>query len=119
MTGKLEGGQRVEAIEALEARGWQLDTGRDAVRKTFEFRNFVEAWSWMSAVALVAEKSNHHPEWRNSYRTVEVTLTSHDAGGLTPRDVSLAERMDRLYVRVRGTAQPVKAFAAMPPPRSP
>ena len=62
----------------------------------FTFRNFVEAFGWMTRAALIAEKMDHHPEWTNVYRTVAVTLTSHDAGGLTARDVRLAPRLDAL-----------------------
>ena len=97
MSAALQGGERETALAELAGRGWALVEDRDAVCKTYEFRNFVEAWRWMSAVALVAEKANHHPEWKNVYRSVEVVLTSHDAGGLTERDVTLARRMDRLY----------------------
>ena len=97
MSAALQGGEREAALAELVGRGWAPVEDRDAVCKTYEFRNFVEAWRWMSAVALVAEKANHHPEWKNVYRSVEVVLTSHDAGGLTERDVTLARRMDRLY----------------------
>ncbi|MGC5198936.1 4a-hydroxytetrahydrobiopterin dehydratase, partial [Aphanothece microscopica] len=64
--------------------------------KTFTFRNFVEAWGFMSRAALWAEKLNHHPEWSNVYKTVNVVLTTHDAGGLTDLDVRLASKMDAL-----------------------
>lgn len=70
--------------------------GRDALTKTFQFRNFVEAFGFMTRAALIAEKMNHHPEWFNVYRTVEVTLSTHDAGGLTELDVKLAQKMDAL-----------------------
>ncbi len=92
----LEGEERRAAMEELLERGWQAVEDRDAVRKTYEFGSFVRAWQWMSAVALAAEKANHHPEWCNCYGRVEVTLSSHDAGGITERDVALARRMDRL-----------------------
>lgn len=84
------------ALEPLIAAGWTLEAGRDALRKTFVFRDFVEAFGFMTRAALVAEKLGHHPDWSNSYRRVEVVLTTHDAGGLTDLDVTLAERMDRL-----------------------
>ncbi|MBT8456125.1 MAG: 4a-hydroxytetrahydrobiopterin dehydratase [Rhodobacteraceae bacterium] len=82
------------AIAPLLANGWAHDTDRDALTKTFQFKNFVEAFGWMAQVAIHAEKLNHHPEWSNVYRTVEVLLTTHDAGGLTELDVALAEKMD-------------------------
>ena len=83
-------------LDPLLAAGWVTEDGRDAIRKTFEFRNFVEAFGFMAKVALVAEKMNHHPEWSNVYRKVDVVLTTHDAGGLTELDVALARRMEEL-----------------------
>ncbi|WP_029032808.1 4a-hydroxytetrahydrobiopterin dehydratase [Salinarimonas rosea] len=76
--------------------GWSLVEGRDAIHKRYDFADFVAAFGWMAKVALVAEKHDHHPEWFNVYRTVEVTLSTHDAGGLTRLDVTLAQEMDRL-----------------------
>ena len=96
MAEKLTEAQRSEMLAPLFAAGWQMVEGRDAIAKTFTFANFVEAFGFMSRVALHAEKLNHHPEWFNVYRTVEVTLSTHDAGGLTALDVSLASRMERL-----------------------
>lgn len=96
MTAKLSDAERAEALPALEAAGWSLVEERDAIAKTFRFRNFVEAFGWMTRVALWAEKLNHHPEWSNVYKTVEVTLTTHDAGGLSALDVTLAGKMDAL-----------------------
>lgn len=84
------------ALEPLLANGWELVEGRDALEKTYTFANFVEAFGWMTRAAIVAEKMNHHPEWFNVYKTVRVTLTTHDAGGLSDLDVKLAEAMDRL-----------------------
>ncbi len=83
-------------LAPLLANGWTRLADRDAIAKTFTFRNFVEAFGWMTRAALIAEKMDHHPEWTNVYRTVAVTLTSHDAGGLTARDVRLATRLDAL-----------------------
>ena len=80
----------------LKAAGWQAEPDRDAVTKTFRFPSFVEAFGFMTRCAIWAEKLNHHPEWSNSYRSVTVTLTSHDAKGLTARDATLAARMDKL-----------------------
>lgn len=85
--------ERREMLSALA--GWSMVEGRDAIAKTYVFTNFVEAFGFMAKVALVAEKLDHHPEWRNVYRTVEVTLSTHDAGGLTRLDVALAQAMDK------------------------
>ncbi len=68
-----------------------------AIEKTFAFKDFVACWGWMSQVAIVAEKQNHHPEWKNVYSTCDVTLTTHSSGGLTHRDLKLADKMDALY----------------------
>jgi 4a-hydroxytetrahydrobiopterin dehydratase len=84
------------ALTPLLDKGWSLVDGRDAITKTFVFPNFVDAFGWMTRVALVAEKLDHHPEWANVYKTVTVTLTTHDAGGLSGLDVALAQAMDRL-----------------------
>ncbi|MCF2905810.1 4a-hydroxytetrahydrobiopterin dehydratase [Octadecabacter sp. CECT 8868] len=80
--------------DELAAAGWVV--GDTDARKTFTFKNFVEAFGWMTSVAIVAEKLNHHPEWFNVYKTVDVTLTTHDTGGLTGLDLKLAKRMDAL-----------------------
>lgn len=80
----------------LKAAGWTAEPDRDAVTKTYRFSSFVEAFGFMTRCALWAEKLNHHPEWSNSYRTVTVTLTTHDAHGLTELDARLAAKMDRL-----------------------
>ncbi|SFD02190.1 4a-hydroxytetrahydrobiopterin dehydratase [Tropicimonas isoalkanivorans] len=85
-----------EALAALQASGWALEEGGKAIRKTFEFKNFIAAFGWMTRVAMHAEKMNHHPEWSNVYKTVSVRLTTHDAGGLTNRDIKLARRMNAL-----------------------
>ena len=94
MAEKLEGDARVKALAQLQ--GWSEADGRDAITKTFQFKDFNEAFGWMARVALAAEKMDHHPEWFNVYRTVDVTLATHDAGGLTERDVKLAKKMDAL-----------------------
>jgi 4a-hydroxytetrahydrobiopterin dehydratase len=74
--------------------GWSDVTGRDAIVRTFTFKDFNEAFGFMARVALVAEKSDHHPEWRNVYKTVEVVLSTHDADGVTKRDIDLAKVMN-------------------------
>ena len=91
---KLTGEGRKSALGKLS--GWAEVPGRDAISKTFTFRNFSEAFGFMTRAALVAEKLDHHPEWFNVYKTVDVTLSTHDAGGLTERDVKLAEAMDKI-----------------------
>ena len=90
----LSGAERKELLPALD--GWSMVEGRDAIAKTFRFADFNAAFGFMTRVALAAERMDHHPEWRNVWRTVEVTLTTHAAGGLTRRDVELAQTMDRL-----------------------
>jgi 4a-hydroxytetrahydrobiopterin dehydratase len=75
---------------------WQPVGGRDAIRRTFTFQDFNAAFGFMTRAALVAEQMNHHPEWTNVWNRVEVTLSTHDAGGLTELDLKLAESMDRL-----------------------
>jgi len=94
MADKLAGDARKAALATLS--GWSEVAGRDAIGKTFTFKDFNAAFGFMTRVALVAEKLDHHPEWFNVYRTVQVTLSTHDAGGLTARDVELAQAMDRL-----------------------
>jgi 4a-hydroxytetrahydrobiopterin dehydratase len=97
MAEKLTGEGRKQALSKLA--GWADVTGRDAIAKTFVFKDFNEAFGFMSRVALVAEKHDHHPEWKNVYKTVEVVLSTHDAGGLTQQDVALAEAMDKIAGR--------------------
>ena len=91
---KLTGESRKAALAKLS--GGAEVPGRDAIAKTFTFRNFSEAFGFMTRAALVAEKLDHHPEWFNVYKTVDVTLSTHDAGGLTERDIKLAEAMDKI-----------------------
>ena len=79
-----------------ELAGWSELPGREAIGKTFTFRDFSEAFGFMSRVALAAEKHDHHPEWRNVYKTVDVVLTTHDAGGLTQLDIDLARTMNAI-----------------------
>ncbi len=93
MAEKLTGAAREAALAKLAAEGWELTGDRDAIRRTFKFKSFAEAWGWMSRMALVAEKMDHHPEWTNVYNRVEVTLTTHDVHGLSQLDVELAEKM--------------------------
>ena len=94
MAQKLDSDARKSALAKLN--GWSDVSGRDAITRKFTFKNFNEAFGFMSRVALVAEKMDHHPEWSNVYKTVDVTLSTHDAGGLTELDIKLAEAMDKI-----------------------
>jgi 4a-hydroxytetrahydrobiopterin dehydratase len=87
-------GQRLAQVPGWERRG-------DRITRSFRFADFSEAFGWMASVALVAERMNHHPEWRNVWARVDVELTTHDAKGLTERDFELAAAMDRLASRGR------------------
>jgi 4a-hydroxytetrahydrobiopterin dehydratase len=78
-----------------DLKGWSKVGDRLAISRTFQFKDFNEAFGWMSRVALQAEKIDHHPEWFNVYRTIDVTLSTHDAGGVTSLDVTLADFMNK------------------------
>jgi 4a-hydroxytetrahydrobiopterin dehydratase len=90
---KLEGDARKKAL--AELKEWRELSGRDAIAKKFTFKDFNQAFGFMTRVALVAEKMDHHPEWSNVYKTVDVTLSTHDAGGVTEKDIALAKAMDK------------------------
>lgn len=94
MVERLSAEARASALKELH--GWSEVGGREAISRTFSFKDFNEAFGFMSRVALVAEKRDHHPEWRNVYKTVEVVLSTHDAGGVTSRDIDLARAMDAI-----------------------
>ncbi|MCC6780193.1 MAG: 4a-hydroxytetrahydrobiopterin dehydratase [Hyphomicrobiales bacterium] len=94
MVQKLTGSARLAALARLP--GWGEVEGRDAIRRVFTFADFNQAFGFMTRAALVAEKLDHHPEWLNVYNRVEVTLATHDAGGVTERDVALAQAMNAL-----------------------
>ncbi|MFG5381559.1 4a-hydroxytetrahydrobiopterin dehydratase [Yoonia sp. R2-816] len=96
MTDKLTEAERDAQIKPLLNNGWELVSGRDAIHKKFVFRNFVEAFGFMTKAAIWAEKWNHHPEWSNVYKMVEVTLTTHDADGLSALDAKLGAKLDAL-----------------------
>ena len=96
MTEKLSQDARETEFTALTEAGWVLDEDRDAISKTYTFKNFIEAFGFMTRAAIWAEKWVHHPEWFNVYNRVEVTLTTHDVGGLSPLDMKLARKMDAL-----------------------
>lgn len=97
MATKLSAEERAAGLAALS--GWTEAENGGAIRKIYRFRDFNEAWGFMSRVALIAEKMDHHPEWTNVWNRVEVTLSTHDAGGLTALDLRLAEAMDALLSR--------------------
>ena len=82
--------------ELAKLPDWTLRDDRDAISKSFNFKNFNEAFGWMTRVALIAEQINHHPEWFNVWNRVDVTLSTHDAGGITELDIKLAQKMDQL-----------------------
>ncbi|WP_316159111.1 MULTISPECIES: 4a-hydroxytetrahydrobiopterin dehydratase [unclassified Bradyrhizobium] len=100
MPQRLSAEARATALRELP--GWSEAQGREAIARTFTFKDFNEAFGFMTRVALVAEKADHHPEWRNVYRTVEVVLTTHDAGGVTMRDIELAKAMNAIAATMRG-----------------
>ena len=92
MTEKLAGRARSKALASI--KGWEKVRGRDAIQKSFKFADFNEAWGFMTRVALAAEKADHHPEWSNVYNKVEIVLSTHDAGGVSLKDVALAKVID-------------------------
>lgn len=91
---KIESDKIDSAIASLN--GWQKTDGRDAITKTFQFKDFKEAWGFMSAIAAYAEEINHHPEWFNVYNKIKVVLTTHDADGLSNLDIEMAQKMNEL-----------------------
>jgi len=96
MTEKLSDAERAGDLADLLAGGWAMVEGRDAITKAYVFRNFIDAFGWMTRAAIWAEKWNHHPEWANTYKTVVVTLATHDVDGLSALDIKLARKMDAL-----------------------
>jgi 4a-hydroxytetrahydrobiopterin dehydratase len=91
---KLSEAERGEALAALP--GWTHDAERDAIGKSFRFKDFGEAFAFMTRVALEAEKADHHPDWSNAWNKVDISLTTHSAGGVTANDVALARRIDEI-----------------------
>ena len=94
MSNKLTQIERNDELLSLLNNDWKIVDNRHAISKKFKFKSFIQAFSWMTSVAIIAEKMDHHPEWANVYNTVEVTLTTHSAGGLTKLDLALARKMD-------------------------
>ena len=87
----------IEDLENLTKNGWEKSADGVVIKKTFTFSNFIEALGWMVKAGVWAEKFNHHPEWSNVYKTVNVLLTTHHKGSITILDVKLAQEMDKLY----------------------
>ena len=100
MAERLSADARKQALGGIP--GWTEVPGREAIGKTFVFRDFNEAFGFMTRAALVAEKMDHHPEWRNVYKTVEVVLSTHDAGGVTKLDIALATAMNGIAKLTQG-----------------
>jgi len=101
------------ALPALGETGWGAVENRDAIRKVWKFKNFSEAWGFMTRAALAAEKLNHHPEWSNKFNVVDVTLITHDCNGLSALDISLARLMDKFAgdaIVVRDHSQPISCL---------
>lgn len=94
MVERLKPEDRAAGLNSLP--DWHLCEGREAISKSFKFRNFREAFAFMTQVALVAEKMNHHPEWSNVYRNVDITLATHDVGGLSKLDLDLAAEINKI-----------------------
>ena len=97
MVQKLSSKQRQKALDTL--KHWKKVRGRDAIHKAFRFNDFNEAFGFMTRVAIKAEQMDHHPEWSNVYNKVNVTLTTHDAGGVSKRDIDLAKFIDGIVAR--------------------
>jgi 4a-hydroxytetrahydrobiopterin dehydratase len=91
---KLTGEARGKRLAELQ--GWRVADGRDAIVKSFKFNDFNQAFAFMARIAMMAEKMDHHPEWSNVYNKVDILLSSHDAGGLTERDIKLAKFIDQV-----------------------
>ena len=92
MVKKLGADERKKALASLD--GWREVDGREAIAKDFKFADFNAAFAWMARVAMLAEKTDHHPEWFNVYNTVNVTLATHEANGVTERDIAMAKAMN-------------------------
>jgi len=101
MIHKLTSEERSSLLDELN--GWQAVTGRDAIQRQFRFADFNEAFGFMTRIAIKAQEMDHHPEWFNVYNKVEITLSTHDAGGLTERDVKLARFIDRVAKSMQST----------------
>lgn len=94
MVKKLSDAERADLLPGLPE--WALDTARDGIARSFRFKDFSQAFGFMARVALLAEKADHHPEWSNVWNRVDILLTTHDAGGLSMRDIEMAKAIDAL-----------------------
>lgn len=94
---RLDPETKTKHLQQLSSSGWKLVNGRDAIQKTYQFSNFVDAFGFMTKCAIEAERVNHHPEWFNVYNKVDVTLSTHDCGGLSQNDIDMAKTMDKLF----------------------
>ncbi len=94
---KLEGDHKTETLNKLVKAGWSILPNRDAIYKQYEFKDFIDAFSFMTKIALHAEKLNHHPEWFNVYNRLSVTLSTHDCNGLSELDIKMANKMDEIF----------------------
>ncbi|RVE50060.1 hypothetical protein evm_005266 [Chilo suppressalis] len=97
MGDKLTQEERDTQLQSLLQAGWKLQSNRDAIEKEYQFKNFNEAFGFMTRIALLAEKMDHHPEWFNVYNKLQVTLSSHDVNGLSKRDIKMATFMDKNF----------------------
>jgi 4a-hydroxytetrahydrobiopterin dehydratase len=102
MTEKLSDETRNTVLDPLFDTGWEMVDGRDAIHKTYKFADFADAFGWMARAAIWSEKWDHHPEWFNVYNRVDVTLSTHDVGGLSSLDAKLARKMDGLFDAHKG-----------------
>lgn len=98
----LTGTSRANSLQLLGKTGWNLVDNRDAIKKEFLFHDFVDAFGFMTKCAIIADKMNHHPEWFNVYNKVQVTLSTHDCGGLSKNDMEMATAMDGYFTGQRG-----------------
>ncbi len=96
MVERLTQTERAGALADLLDGGWEMTAGCDAITCSYKFKNFNQAFGWMTRIAMYAEKWNHHPEWSNTYNRVEVVLTTHSVDGLSELDIKLARMMDKL-----------------------
>ncbi|KQR83502.1 4a-hydroxytetrahydrobiopterin dehydratase [Sphingomonas sp. Leaf343] len=94
MVEALSEAERADALDGLPE--WDFDEARDAITRSIVFADFIEAFGFMTQVALIAERMNHHPEWSNVYNRVDILLTTHDAGGISPRDIDMATAIDAI-----------------------
>ena len=95
MAEKLESKERNKILKTL--KDWKKTRGRDSIEKNYIFKDFTSAFSWMARIALIAEKMDHHPEWFNVYNNLDIKLSTHDSGGVTEKDLTLAKNIDEVF----------------------